>query len=187
MENEEVNEKQSPIQHAIKYGGILGIISIIATLLLYVVDPTLMVKWWFGLIMLGVSIGFVIYAGINYRNENGGYIDFGPAFLHGFVLLAIAGLIGSVMNLLLFAVIDPSLPQVLTDAAVEQALSMAEGFGASGQALDDAADRAREQTEGQFSTMGIIKQYFIGLIMYAVFALITGLIVRRKEKVSDVY
>ena len=185
--NEEQEQKQSHVQHALTFGAILGVISAILTLLIYVVDITLMIKWWFGLLMLAVSIGFVIYAGINYRKEIGGYIDFGPAFLHGFITFAVAGLIGSIISLLLYTVIDPTLPEVLTDAAVEQAMSMAESFGAPPEALDEAAAQAREQTAGQFSTGGVIKSFFISLIVYAIFSLITGLIVRRKEKVSDVY
>ena len=187
QQNEEIQERQTPVQNALRSGAIWGAIGVIIVLLLYVVDTTLMIKWWFGLIMLGLSIGYIIYAGISYRKDIGGYIDYGPAFVHGIVTLAIAGLIGSIFNLLLYTVIDPSLPETLTDAAVEQAMSMAEGFGASGAALDDAVERAREQTAGQFSAMGVIKGYFIALIFYAVLAAISGLIVRRREKVSDVY
>jgi hypothetical protein len=187
LQNEETNNQQTPLQHAIRFGAILGVISAIIGLLLYVVDPTLMIKWWFGLIMIAVSLGFIIYAGITYRKSIGGYIEFGPAFIHGFVTFAIAGLIGTVMNLLLYTVIDPELPEVLTDAAVEQAMSMAESFGAPPEAMEQAAENARAQTEGQFTPMGVAKSYFISLIFYAILSLITALIVRRREKVSDVY
>lgn len=186
-QNEEVQEKQSVVQNALKFGVIVGVVGAMITLLLYVAGPEFMVKWWVGLISLAVFIGLVIYGGISYRNEIGGYIDFGPAFLHGFITLAVAGLIGTLVNFLLFTVVDPNLPEELTEATVEQAISMAEGFGATGAALDEAEARAREQTEGQYEVGGLVKQYFIGLIIYAVMALITGLIVRRKEKVSDVY
>lgn len=187
QQNEELQEQQTAIQSAVRFGLIWGAISVIITLLIYVVDVTFMIKWWFGLLMLAVSIGYIIYAGINYRKDIGGYMDYGPAFMHGFVTLAIAGIIGSIFNLLLYTAIDPGLPEVLTDAAVEQARSMAEGFGAPPDAAEEAANNARDQTAGQFTTMGVIKGYFIGLIMYAVLAAITGLVVRRKEKVSDVY
>lgn len=187
QQNEELQEKKTPVQHALKWGLVVGVIGAIITLLLYVMGPATMVKWWVGLLSLAVFLGLVIYGGINYRKEIGGYMDFGPAFIHGFVTLAVAGLIGTILNLLLYTVVDPTLPEALSEAAVEQAMSMAEGFGASGDALDQAAENARAQTEGQFSAGGLLKQYFIGLIIYAVISLITGLIVRRKEKVSDVY
>jgi hypothetical protein len=187
QQNEEVQEKKSPIQHALKWGLIVGVIGAILTLLLYVMGPEYMVKWWVGLISLALFIGLVIYGGITYRNEIGGYMDFGPAFMHGFITLAIAGIVGTIFNLVLYTVVDPNLPEALTEATVEQAMSMAEGFGAPAEALEEAAENARTQAEGQFSATGLVKQYFIGLIIYAVLALITGLIVRRKEKVSDVY
>lgn len=187
VQNEEVDNQQTPLQHGVKFGAILGMISAILVLLIYVVEPTLMIKWWFGLIMIAVSLGFIIYAGITYRNSIGGYIDFGPAFVHGFVTFAVAGLIGTVMNLLLYTVIDPQLPEILTDAAVEQAMSMAESFGAPPEGMEQAAESARESTVDQFTPMGVIKSFFIGLIFYAILSLLTGLIVRRREKVSDVY
>ena len=187
QQNEELQETKSPIQHALRFGVVVGVIGAIITLLLYVAGPAMMVKWWVGLLSLAVFIGLVIYGGISYRKEIGGYMDFGPAFMHGFVTLAVAGLIGTIINLLLYTVVDPTLPEALTEAAVEQAMSMAEGLGAPPEALDQAAENAREQTEGQFSAGGLMKQYGIGLIIYAVLSLITGLIVRRKEKVSDVY
>lgn len=185
--NEEVQEKKTAIQHALKWGLVVGVIGAIITLLLYVAGPEMMVKWWVGLLSLAVFIGLVIYGGISYRKEIGGYMDFGPAFMHGFVTLAIAGIVGTIINLLLYTVIDPNLPEAMTEATVEQAISMAEGFGAPPEALEQAEANAREQAAGQFGVTGLIKQYFIGLIIYAVLALITGLIVRRKEKVSDVY
>jgi hypothetical protein len=41
-------------------------------------------------------IGLTIYAGINYRNEIGGFLPYGKAFQHGFVLMAVSGLISTI-------------------------------------------------------------------------------------------
>lgn len=186
VQNEEMEVKKTPLLAGVRWGVVLGVISAIITLLIYVINPALMIKWWFGLGMLVVFLGLVVYGGISYRKDIGGYIDFGPAYLHGLMALIISGLIGTLMNMLLYYVIDPNLPAVLTEAALEQTRSMMEGFGAPADSIDDALEQARAQTEGQFTMMGIMKQYFIGIIIYAVLALITGLIVRRREAVSDV-
>jgi ABC-type multidrug transport system permease subunit len=97
------------------------------------------------------------------------------------------GIIGLVMNMLMHNVIDPNLKETLIESSIEQATSMMEGFGVSGDALDEAMEKERESMEDQFSNGGMVKGFFISLLVYAVIALITGLIVRRREKISDVY
>jgi len=185
LENEETEQK-TPIQHALKFGLILGMVSAIFTLLLYVIDPTLMVNMWMLLLLL-VFIGLVVYGGISYRKEIGGYIDFGPAYIHGFTVLVIMGIIGLAMNLLMYNVVDPNLKDTLTEATIEQTRSMMERFGAPEDSIDEALENAQADTEDRFSNMGLIKSFLYGIIAYAVIALITALIVRRREKVSDVY
>ncbi|NQZ77369.1 MAG: hypothetical protein HRT61_14890 [Ekhidna sp.] len=64
--------------HAIKSGVIVGVISIVVTLLLYIVDPALLVSMWMFLLFF-VFVGLVAYFGIQHRNEIGGYMDFGKA------------------------------------------------------------------------------------------------------------
>ena len=189
MENEENEEMEQPktvVQHAVKFGLILGIAGAILNLLLYVIDPTLLVNIWM-LLLLFVFMGLVVYGGINYRKEIGGYINFGPAFIHGFTVFVMMGLIGLIFNLLMYNIIDSSLAETLTDASVEQAQSMAEGFGASGDVLDEAMEKARTDSAASFTNFGLFKSFLISLIVYAVLSLITGLIVRKQEKISDIY
>ena len=185
LQNEETEQK-TPIQHALKFGLILGMVGAIITLLLYVIDPTLMVNIWMLLLLL-VFMGLVIYGGISYRNEIGGYIDFGPAYIHGFTVFVVMGIIGLVMNLLMYNVVDPSLGDTLTEASIEQTRGMMENFGASEDAIDEALEKVEVDTAASFTNFGLIKSFLISIIIYAVLALITALIVRRREKVSDVY
>lgn len=185
LENEELEQPKTPLQHAVKFGLILGMVGAVITLLLYVIDPTLLASMWLLLLLL-VFMGLVVYGGITYRMEIGGYIDFGPAFIHGFTVFVMMGIVGLAVNLLMYNVVDPSLPETLTEASVENARSIAESFGASGDALEEAMEDARADTEAQFTNFGLIKGFLISLIVYAVLSLITALIVRRQEKVSDI-
>ncbi len=186
LQNEETESAKSPIQHAAKFGAILGVIGAIITLLLYVINPALLINIWM-LALLLVYIALVVYGGITYRKEIGGYIDFGPAYLHGFITFVVMGLISLLINFLLYNIVDSSLPEVLTDASMEQTASMMERFGAPESAIEDALEQQRPEIEAGFTNFGLIKGFFTSLIFYAVICLITGLIVRRREKVSDVY
>ena len=60
QQNEELQEKKSPVQHALRFGVVVGVVGAIITLLLYVAGPAMMVKWWVGLLSLAVFIGLVI-------------------------------------------------------------------------------------------------------------------------------
>ena len=140
---EEIEEAKTPLQHGLKFGLIIGMVGAIINILIYVVDPSYLANMWYGIIMLLVFLGLVIYGGISYRNEIGGYIDFGPAYIHGFTTFVIMGIIGLALNLLLHNVIDPNLGDTLTDASIEQTTKMMEGFGLSGDQLDDALEEQR--------------------------------------------
>ncbi len=186
LQNEELEQAPSPIQHAVKFGAIVGMVSAIFTLLLYVIDPPLLTNMWLGFGLLAVFLGLVIYGGITFRKEIGGYIDFGPAYLHGFIVLVTMGVISLVVNLLLHNVVDPTLKDTLTEAAIEQSVQLMEKFGAPQDAIDEAIEQQREGMEAQFTTIGQLKGAMWAIVGYAVIALITGLVVRRREQVSDV-
>jgi len=49
--------------------------------LTYIVSEALMIKWWYGLLILAINIGIIIYAGAVYRKALGGYIDYKDASL----------------------------------------------------------------------------------------------------------
>jgi hypothetical protein len=167
--------------HAIRWGGILGAVSILITMTLYAVDYTLMVQLKTLFLSLLIYLGLVIYAGINYRNSIGGYLSFGKAFQHGFLVLAISALISTIFNILLYTAIDPELPQKLTDASIENTRQMMENFGAPEDQVDEALEQARERSDDQFSVGGLALGYVWILVFSAIMALISGLIVKKNE------
>jgi hypothetical protein len=167
--------------HAIRWGGILGAVSILITMILYAVDYSLMVQLKTLFISLLIYLGLVIYAGINYRNSIGGFLSFGKAFQHGFLVLAISALISTIFNILLYTAIDPELPQKLTDASIENTRQMMENFGAPEDQVDEALEQARERSNDQFSVGGLALGYVWILVFSAIMALISGLIVKKNE------
>lgn len=175
----EAADGQSLYKHAAKMGAILGAIGIIITVLLYVVDYALMANMWFGLFMIALSFGYVIYAGITYRKEVGGYLSYGKAFQHGYVTLLTSAIVSSIFMILLYGVIDTELPQKLTDVAIENAEAMMVKFGAPQEQIDKSLDEMRRDMPARFSAMGSIKQLGWGLIIYAVISAITSLFVRK--------
>jgi hypothetical protein len=181
---EENQNAPSLVNHALKNGLILGVISVVITLCLYAIDYTLMGQMKFALLGLLVALGYGIFAGSNYRKEVGGFLPFGKAFQHGFFMFAVSGLVSTIFMILLYNVIDPELPQKLTDASMENTMAMMEGFGMSGDQLDEAMEKARESAGDQFTIGRQLMGYGISLIFSAILALITGAIVKKNQPVS---
>lgn len=171
-------------KHAATFGAIIGAVSIVLTVVFYVVSLSILASFKFLLIMVVIGLGIVIYAGINYRTEVGGFLPYGKAFLHGFIALAVSGLIGTFFNMVLYHVVDPELPVKLTDAVIENTEEMMRNFGAPDGSIDEAMDNLRTDMPQQFSVGGLALGYCKALIGYAVIALITALFVRKNEPVE---
>lgn len=172
---------QSLVRHAARSGAIIGGIGVVLYLLVYAIDYSLLADWKVGLLMIIVFIGLVIYAGINYRNEAGGYLSYGKAFQHGYVTLLTSALINLVFSLILYTVIDPDLSQNLADAAIEKSGEMMRGFGLSEEQIDQQLDLMRTEMPERYSPMGLVKQFGWNLIIFAVISVITALFVKRNE------
>jgi len=178
MENSQ-DQVPSPVQHAIRSGAIMSAISIVLTLLLYIIDYSLLADWKVGILMLLIFLGYVIYAGISFRKEAGGYLGYGKAFQHGFITLAVGGIIGIIFNIVLYNVIDTELPQKITDVAIENTEAMMENFGAPPDKVEEQLDKMRTDMPNNYTVVGQLKTYLWALLIYAIISALTALIVRR--------
>lgn len=169
------------IQHGLRWAVIVGVVSILLTVVLYVIDYTLLVQLKVLFISLAIYFGFTIYAGIDYRKSAGGYLSYGKSWQHAMIIFAVSGLISSIFGLILYNVIDPELPANLTDAAIENQREMMLSFGAPEDQIDKAVEDARERTANQFTPSGMATGYLVVLVVSAFMALITSLFVRKNE------
>lgn len=169
------------VNHGARWGAILAGVTIVLVMLLYAIDYTLMAGFTFIIMATLLGIGMVIYAGINYRNQIGGYLPFGKAYLHGLLVFAVAGLISTAFNFLLYFVIDPDLANNMTEAIISNTENTMENWGAPQESIDQTIEKMREDMPQNFTALGLIKGYFTGLIWYIILSLITGLIVKKNQ------
>ncbi|UXE66948.1 MAG: DUF4199 domain-containing protein [Chryseotalea sp. WA131a] len=182
MEKTTTNES-SLFQHAIKWGAIFGGASIALTILLYAIDYALLADWKM-LLLLFVFLGLVIFSGINYRSQIGGFLPYGKAFLHGFTVFAILGVVSTLFTVVLYTVIDPELPTKLVDVSIENAQKMMESFKMPEDQIDKALEDAKKRSVDQFSVVGLFKGYAFGLILYAILSLISAIFVKKNQPVE---
>jgi hypothetical protein len=171
-------------KHGLRWAIINAVIGILITIILYVVDYTLLVQLKTLLVSLLIYMGLAIYAGIDYRNSVGGYLSYGKAWQHAMVIFAVSAFIATLFNLLFYNVIDPELPGKLTEASMENTREMMIGFGAPEDQIDKSMEEARKRTENQFTPSGMAMGYGFILIFSAIMASITSLFVRRSEPLA---
>jgi hypothetical protein len=181
---EPTNEQPGLFNHVIKWGLIVAGVSITMTILLYVLDYTLMVQLKTLFALLLVYFGITVYGGIDYRKSIGGFLPYGKAFIHGFGVLAVSGLVATIFSFILYNVIDTELPQKLTDASLENTRQMLEGFGTPEDAIDKAMEEGRKSTERQFTPVGQLIGFATILFFSALMALISALFVRKNEPID---
>lgn len=178
-----MEEQQTPLQAAIKPGLTMGLVVLAVTYIAYFIDSSLLASAWFALVALVIFFGLIIYFGNQYRNELGGYMSFGTAFNFSFISIIISGIVSLIGQILLFQVIDPSLPQVLADITFENTLKMMEGFGQNPDSLPpDALEEIRNSTSSSFTFGGQLKNFGFALIGYAIISLILAAILKKRDK-----
>lgn len=183
---EETTEKSTLMNNAVKHGVILSAISIVLTLAYYVIDYTLLASIKIALLSLVIFLGYGIYAGIGYRKEIGGFISFKNAFIHGFVIFALSAFISTGFNILLHTVIDPELGSKLTDVTVANTEEMMRSFGMPEDKMDEALEKARTDSAERYTVGGLALGYVFAVIFCAIFALISGAIVKKNQPIEGV-
>jgi hypothetical protein len=88
-------------------------------------------------------------------------------------------------NLLLHNVIDPNLAGVLVGTQMENQMAMMDRFGLADAMSTDQLDEMRTTLETTYSFMGQVKGFGIVLVIYAIFSLIIGAIIKKRDKSLD--
>ncbi|WP_370089552.1 DUF4199 domain-containing protein [Ekhidna sp.] len=167
--------------HAIKSGVMIGVIGIIITLLLYIVDPTTFAKWWLMMLLGVLNLTLIAVFGVKYRNEIGGFMSFKDAYVYSLITMVVMVLVGTLFSIVMFNVVDPGISETVADAVAENTESMMRNFGAPEDGMDEAIDKARADTLDRFTMVGMIKGAGIRILINVVFCLILGAIIKKNE------
>lgn len=179
----EESTNKNMLSEAMKTGVILAALSIIITLLIYIIDVTILADWKLGIGILIVAFVIVVRLGKKFRDEEleGGFMEFGEAFKYGFVAFFISSIISMLFTILLYEVVDPELPKIITDQAMENTEAMLENFGTPSETIDETLEQMESDMEGKFTAMGILSGSWIYILTSAFFALIAGAIIKKKK------
>ncbi len=166
---------------AMKNGAMLGAIHIVIFLTLYYTATDALAGFYYlGVVML-LNFAFMIYTGNQWRNEIGGFMGFGAAFSHAFVLLFTNGVINALF-VMLFGLIQSDFVDTMVQIQLDSQLYWAERFGAPEDALEKMrTDFKPEDIAKRYGPMGQLFGIGIVSIFYAIGATITGFITRKER------
>lgn len=158
---------------ALKWGLIAGIISIVFSLYSYITES-------FGnfFITLGVSLALSIVILVlsmrDYRKANGGYMTYLQGLMVGILTMVIASLLSGLFTMLYVQFVDPSIPEKMVDAALEQMIML----GVDDSMIEEQRDTILAENTPLNQLWGALKNgFFGGLIL----SLIISAIMKRSR------
>ncbi|TYP71683.1 DUF4199 domain-containing protein [Aquimarina intermedia] len=172
MENTQVSAKKI----IINYGLLLGIVSVVFGVILYVTDSYMDQNWMHSLIGFLILIGAIVYGIKAYKTANGGFLTLGEGIKVGIGIALVGGLISVVWTLLLMQVIEPDMMERMAEVSREKMQEQYPDF--TQEQLDQSAAMA-EKFSSPFiiSAFSLLFNLFFGFI----FALIASLVMQKKQ------
>ncbi len=166
-------------KNAINFGVISGIIGVLATTLMYLIDLKLFVNMWLGFAMIAIyiTIGCVLLS--RSKKENQGKMTFKEGFTTYFLSALIGILISTAFNILLFNFIDTGARETVTEHLLDMQVGMMQKFGASQADVNEAIVKIKESS--QFSIKGQLFGIAQALIGTIIFGLILAAIFKSKS------
>lgn len=168
----------------LKYGLILGLISIAINLVMYATGlfvqlqtgQNLGLSWGIGGVSFLLTIALAVMACLEFRKQNNGLMSFGQGFIIVFLAILISSALSSVFQAVYTGLVDPT----LMDQVFEAQRQNFENQGLSEEQIETA------QSFGSFAKNPLFTLavgIFSGAIIGAILALIISAIMKRDETV----
>jgi hypothetical protein len=168
-------------KNGINFGIITGAISVLITSSVYLIDLSLLTKWWLGLsiLLIYIAVGCVLL--VRTKKDLGGYMSFKEGFTTYFISALIGVAISVVFNILLFNFIDPEAAVTLKEMTLQSTAEMMKKFGAPTSEIKKAVEKL--ESYDQFSALEQLKGSIWSIVGSAVFGLILAAIFKKDKPV----
>ena len=166
-------------KNGITYGIITGVISVLITTILYVVNIELFVSPWIGFssIAIYIIIGMLLLS--KTKKELNGIFSFKDAFTTYFISAVIGILISVAFNIILFNYIDPGMKDTIKDLTIKYTTEMLQKFGTPASAINDAIKEL--DANDQFSIAKLLQGSIFSILFSALFGLILAAFFKTKS------
>lgn len=157
-------------KNGITFGVISGVISILITTGIYVIDINLFVSWWVTTVALLVPFVLAIILLSKTKKELQGNLSFKDAFTTYFIMALIGVLMSAAFNILLFNFIDPSLKETIKELTLKISAEMMQKFGAPTADINKALKTINETD--QFSVGAQLQGILSSIVVTSIFGLV---------------
>lgn len=158
--------------------GLIGAgISIIISLIIWLINPSLYLKIgsWLGLL---VGLFFIYRTAKESRDLNGGFIELGELFKNTFIMIVIMTLLSSLFAYILYNFIDPNLVELQKQIVTESIEKMGSMMGED--KMNEVLDKMEDQ-DFSFTIGKLFQGWAVGLLLWAIPCLIFSAIMRKKN------
>ena len=156
-----------------QHGGMAALISVILSLVAYILSVELLIGWQLGLAQSVLIITTMIVVGRAIRRDEGGFISYWRVFQHIMLSLLCILCASSLFNFVLFNVINPELVDVVVDLSLEKVEEMMISFGLEGDLLQETMIETQKEIRNGYTLFGSVK----GVVFSSMFGAIIALIV----------
>ncbi|AYA35779.1 DUF4199 domain-containing protein [Hymenobacter oligotrophus] len=167
MENT-VTPSVSPSAVGVRYGVMLGIVSIIFTAVIMMAG--LEQNTAVGLLGAVISIVFIVLAHKAFKQANGGFMSYGQGLVIGVIASVVSGVLTAVFRYIYLTFIDPE----AMSRGMEAARAKLESQGMSDEQIDQAMAMSSKMTDGPLGVVvAIVGSVIIGLLFSLIISAIT--------------
>mgnify|MGYP003118807098 FL=1 len=161
---------------ALTYGGLLGLLTIILAVVLYVTNSLLDRNWMTAAVSFLIMIACISYGQKVYRNGNGGFMDLKDALKVGVGIALIGAILGALYNYVFLTVIEPGFTELIIEKQRETMINSQPNMTEAqiDQAMEFAGKFSQPWVQSSFQ---IVAGIFFGFII----SLISGLILKRNN------
>ena len=165
-----------------QHGGLAALISVILSLVAYIIGVEALVGWPLGMAQSLLIVITMVVVSRAIRTDEDGIINFSR--LLGHIMIAVLCLLASsiVFNLVLFNLIDPGLIDTVADITLERVEGMMGSFGLEADLLEETLAETEMQIRNGYTLSGSIVGLFYGSVFWGLLALIVAAIFKRSPE-----
>jgi hypothetical protein len=166
-------------KNGITYGIITGVLSVLITTLIYVIDLKLFTSTWLGFLSIAmyIIVGIVLLS--KTRKEFKGSLAFKDAFTTYFISAVIGIMISVIFNIILFNYIDPAAKETIKELTMKYTVEMLQKFDTPASAINDTIKSLEEND--QFSVFKLLQGSLFSILISALFGLILAAFFKTKS------
>ncbi|WP_324326160.1 DUF4199 domain-containing protein [Flavobacterium sp.] len=170
-------------KNGITFGIVTGLIAVLTTTLIYIVDLKLFTAWWIGVLNIIIYLAIGIYLLVKTKKDLNGVFPFKDAFTTYFISAVVGIVISVAFNIILFNFIDPGAKDTIKELTIKFAVEMMEKFNTPKEAINQAIKDM--QANDQFSIGQLLKGSIFSVLFSAIFGLILAAIFKSKSPSSQ--